>query len=253
VKIKEVDVSYIARDFTMTSQGQLAVVGLNSFADIYDLELEHQRQIDLSPHGSTQLFGITRKDAILLVSERGSGVWGIHVVNENGTHRHRIPLSWEPFGLELLGNSLFVADRLHDNVKKLELDSDFNVVATAEFKSLTKPLYVYISNCFSRIVVSTMSGGDNMQAFSLDGQSHWNYTSDGTPDDRPKGITMDGWGRYIVANSLSYRIMLVDSEGHFIMNVVSGMKGKPRGVFRVGNSLYVGQSSPNKLIHFKIF
>lgn len=256
VENKTIPVPYSISGLTTTSQGDLVAISkLGPDAAIYSFDLVHI--LDLNVVGAVKLWDATRKDNVLFITETSTGNVGIHVVNETGEYSHNIYLSWSPRGIDIDGNVLFVTANAEDAVYKIELNDSNQATSIVKIMSspgaFDNPTYLHIRN--NSMVVSNF-GSDSITMANLNGQVVWGYGSSGSGDGRfntPTGLSVDNWGRTIVADRLNSRVQLISPSGSFIMYLMSGMGGRVQTLLLKGNTVIVAQMKTHKLNRFDIY
>lgn len=247
---------YMISALTMTSQGHLAVIEADGpNAAIYSFLLVHM--LNLNVVGAMKLWAVTRKENVLFMTDRDSSNFGIHVINETGQYSHKIPLLWQPQGIGTQSNSLYVPAIFENAVYKIDLDqynlaSSIVKITMSDPSALSWPNYLYVHN--NKMVVGNFVG-NSVTLASLAGDVAWSYGSSGVgvgQFTRPCGISVDNWGRCIVADNGNRRVQLVASNGTFIMYLLSGMEGNPREILVAGNSMFVTQDAPSKIYKYDI-
>mgnify|MGYP000911940349 CR=1 FL=1 len=97
---------------------------------------------------------------------------------------------------------------------------------------------------------------DRIQVFDRDGnfKRHWRMPALNV--DGPSGLTVDRWGRVLVADTHFYRVMIYSREGELLMQIGDGVQGTEPGRFgyptdvvcdRAGN-FYVSEYGENDRI-----
>lgn len=194
---------------------------------------------------------------VLFVTDRTANK--IHVLHDNLSYIHNISTpGWQPHGLDVNGNFLFVVDHQGDKLYKIELDQDLMRVGSDQVISnhgapiLDSPIFVSVSS--EKIVLSSWY---TIALTNMAGDVEWvagtGLLGSGPGEfDHARGELMDAWGRVIVADSQNNRIQLLSARGTKIQDLTTDMSGMPYDVLLMGNTLYVYQSAPNMLIKYTI-
>ena len=223
-----------------------------SAAALYTTDLVHL--MDLNVVGAVGLWGVDCNNEVLFMTDKAASK--IHVMWENGSYVHNITVNWQPFGLDVYGEHLFVTDVAGDKLYKIQLDQAYNRVGIDQVilsaPVMDSPNFVYVSS--DKILVSN---NYNLVVSDWAGTVEWTYGTGtaGSADGElssAQGVKMDRWGRVFVADYLNVRVPLVSADGTFIKNLATGMDGKPHDVLLVGDTLYVSEIALSKLIKYTI-
>lgn len=115
--------SYEISGIALTSRHDLAVVERRGShrAALYSSELVYI--MTLSVTGANELLDIASSDDILFLTDVAASK--IHVMRDNGSYVHDIPTGWQPYGIDVNGNYLYVVDRDGDKLYQIEINNDF--------------------------------------------------------------------------------------------------------------------------------
>lgn len=246
---KIITTPYEISGLTTTSQGHLAVVeNSGSNAAIYSTDLI--RMMDLTVVGAGTLWDITRRCDVLFMTDRSTTAKGVHVINETGKYSHHIPVTWQPRGIDIHINTLYVCANAENAVYKINLNetnqaSSIVKVIMTPSNALNGPLYLHIYNNNMAIINYYL---DNLILASLNGQEIWSYGQLGDPH----GVHVDTYGRSIVADYWNQRVQLISTNGTFIQYILPNMEGRPMGLIIKGKTMFVSQYNPNKLYKYDI-
>jgi hypothetical protein len=254
--VSEVTLGYRMMGLTVTSGGEVVMVeDTGPRAEVYSLDLDHLRSLNVP--GAVTLFGITSKGDVLFIADYGGKC--IHVVMENhcDSCSHSISLNWKPVGVAIQNYTLFVIDMYENILYKIQLDKQYSrlsadqVLMTAP--DLYRPIFLDVS---STKVTVTNYYGHNMTVTKHDGTIEWTYGSFGTADDQlrnPRGVVIDRWNRYILADGANKRVVLLSEDGQFLMNLAGNLGGGVGGLDVIGNAVYVnGRQAPYKLFRLRL-
>lgn len=239
---------------TETSAGNLAIVEYKGpHAGVYSTNLESL--YPLAATGSKGFYDITSKEHHLFLSDWLASC--IHVMRENGTYSHNISLTWQPGGIGIdVNNSLYVASYHHNAVYKIAMDGRYNRADNdaifQQHPNVYRPSYVDVTP--TKVAIGNVAW-DTLLLVNINGTVEWNYGGTGTTDgklDGPYDVSIDQFGRCIVADYFNKRIPLLSRNGSFIKNIASDMDGRPIGLEVIGNILYVSQTTPHRLLKFSI-
>jgi DNA-binding beta-propeller fold protein YncE len=72
---------------------------------------------------------------------------------------------------------------------------------------------------------------DRIQVFDRDGQFLRSWRMPKLNVDGPSGLTVDRWGRVLIADTHFYRVMVYDQNGKFLQQIGDGVQGSEPGRF----------------------
>ncbi|GIW88421.1 MAG: ring finger protein HAC1 [Isosphaeraceae bacterium] len=72
---------------------------------------------------------------------------------------------------------------------------------------------------------------DRIQVFDRDGAYLWGWRTPGLNVDGPSGVTVDRWGRVLVADTHFYRVLIYDQRGELLGQIGDGVQGTGAGRF----------------------
>jgi hypothetical protein len=227
---------------TLNSEGQLVVVQCNGnryakySSDLVMLD-------DVTVPNGVAFRDVAAKGEWIIIADKSD--YSFHVIHDAGTYSHKISIPERPMGIAIYGSDIFATVLRQSKIVKVGIDASNSPISTIVMAvniALGHPMYLHVNS--DKIVISD-NGNSKVVAFDKDGKLLWSYGTYGSGDGQlknPNGILLDPWNRYMISDGLNGRIVLVSSDGNFILNPPYPIAGLPKSLALIGNRLYVSNT-----------
>lgn len=231
---------YQIKGITVTSQGDLAIVGPGPRAAI--CSTQGQIKMNINIPGAGKLIGVARLGQVLYINQFDTGL--IHVVQESGVYVNSINTGLTKLiDIALNGDTIWVTDQ-DKGLYKITIDSSFSIVnqqllasPSSSFR-LPRGIAVY----GNRVIVACHTS-HNLHIFDMVGNRVvppvGGFGSGDGQFYNPNDVTTDLAGRIYVGDYNNDRIVLLSPTGQFLRTLAQSDFGI--GVATVwvdGNTLY---------------
>ena len=218
--------------------------------------VDGQLKANLTVNGAFRLRGVARQDTTLFITDYTSPD-KIHVLLENNTYITTIQDSRliELKNIVIIESTIWV-NGFKEGVYKLTIDCDYNithfeVLVPDRSPSHVNPMSLHVQD---RHIIVLYHGTHDIHFFNACGDETQSAVGGlGSGDgqlEHPIDMVVDSDGRMYIA--FNHRIVLFSSDGQFIRNLVTDLKGEPLALYLRYNTLFVATQKPVLLYIIKL-